>query len=65
MFYDFRHRLSTEVGSGADTCPMSLDLASRLRRALVLPVCYGSGPRLPGEVGSGAVTCHMALDLSS
>jgi hypothetical protein len=37
MPYDSGPRLPVEMGFGAATCPMTLDLTSRLRWALALP----------------------------
>jgi hypothetical protein len=35
--YGFEPHLPAEVGSGAATCPVAPDIASRLRWALALP----------------------------
>jgi hypothetical protein len=57
--------LPAEMGSGTVTCPMALDLASRLRWAPVLPRVPWLQIPPSTEVTSSAATCHMALDITS
>jgi hypothetical protein len=58
MSYGSRPRLSTEVGSDAATCPMTLGLASRLRWAPALPCVLWVRTSLPGWGGLGH--CHVS-----
>jgi hypothetical protein len=53
-------RLSTEVGSNAATCPMTLDLTSQLRWAPALPhvLWLQTSPLTRGELWC----CHMSYD---
>jgi hypothetical protein len=58
--YGSEPHLPVEVGSGVATCPMALELASRLRWAPALPRVLWLRSSPPGLVGSGAVTCPRA-----
>jgi hypothetical protein len=70
----FRPHLPTEVGSGAATCPATLDLTSLLSWApapphvpqlRTSPPCQGGLRRCHVSHGSGAATCSSAPDLAS
>jgi hypothetical protein len=58
--YSYGSRLSAQVGSGAATCVMALDLTSRLRWAPVLP--HALWLRTSSPSWGGLRRCHVSYD---